>query len=284
MMILLKRAAAIHHFLREKRKEGNSIGFVPTMGALHEGHLSLVKRSSEECDITVCSIFVNPAQFNDRNDFEKYARPIESDIQLLLSVDCDVLFFPLADEIYPGGIDDLKTFDLGNLENFLEGKSRPGHFTGVANVIDRFFKIIEPDVMYLGQKDFQQVKVIERLISVTKLQKPRIVMCPIVREASGLAMSSRNVRLAAEQRTNATGISKELFFIKDHWKESDLETLQQQAINRLNTIPGARVDYLEFCDADNFRPVGNWTEAKHIVCVTAVKIGEVRLLDNVILN
>lgn len=269
---------------------GNSVGFVPTMGALHEGHLSLIRKSKTENDITLCSIYVNPTQFNDPRDLEKYPRPIDKDIEILSSVECDILFLPSTEEIYPDGMGKLKDYDLGPLENFLEGASRPGHFRGVANVVDRFLQIVQPDRLYLGQKDFQQVKVIEKIVgspdesgAVGKM-KTEIRMCEIVREKDGLAMSSRNVRLSSSQRKNAAGISRELFFIRDHWHEFDLETLKQQAIHRLNSIPEAQVDYLEFCDAASFQLVHGWKDAEHIVCVTAVKMGEVRLLDNVLLK
>jgi pantoate--beta-alanine ligase len=287
-MILFKRASPLHNFLEKKRSEQESIGFVPTMGALHEGHLSLIKRSKSENDITVCSIYVNPTQFNDPADLDKYPRPIEKDIELLISSDCNVLFLPSTEEIYPDGMNNLKDYDLHDLENFLEGASRPGHFKGVANVVDRFLKIIEPDRLYLGQKDFQQVKVIEKLVGRMEYavgrKKMQVVMCDIVREENGLAMSSRNVRLTSEQRKNAAGISRELFFIRDHWREFDLESLKEHAISGINSIPEAQVDYFEFCDADSFHLVHDWDKAEHIVCVTAVRVGEVRLLDNVIVK
>jgi len=311
MMILLKQVGHVQDFLTRKRMEKGTllIGFVPTLGALHEGHLSLIRRSKAENDLTVCSIYVNPTQFNDPKDLEKYPRPIEKDIALLLEVQCDILFLPYTKEIYPDGIQNLKDYDLGKLENFLEGASRPNHFKGVANVVDRLLQIVQPDRLYLGQKDFQQVKVIEWVVARGKTEekflpdwqagkrdpdlsglkskiknpKPEIIMCDIVREEDGLAMSSRNVRLTASQRINAAGISKELFFIRDHWKEFEPETLKKQAIDRINSIPGARVDYLEFCDAVSLTSIHDWKEAEHSVCVTAVKVGDVRLLDNVMI-
>jgi pantoate--beta-alanine ligase len=323
-MILFKQRTHLHDFLVRKRNEGMRIGFVPTMGALHAGHLSLIRKSKEQNELTVCSIYVNPAQFNDLKDLEKYPRPIEKDIELLASVDCDILFLPSTIEIYPDGLDKLESFDLGHLENFLEGASRPGHFNGVANVMYRFLQIVQPDRLYLGQKDFQQVKVIERVIKVgsrmsevlsrrteipaqrssdaessrsteagtkkSEIQNPipsardEIIMCPIVREEDGLAMSSRNIRLTSSQRKNAKGISKELFFIRDHWQEFEVASLRQNAIYRLNSIPEAQVDYLEFCDAVSFTAIDDWKEGEHIICVTAVKVGEVRLLDNVIVK
>ncbi|NWF71400.1 MAG: pantoate--beta-alanine ligase [Chloroflexi bacterium] len=287
-MHLFKHAADLKSALSAMKAARASVGFVPTMGALHEGHLSLVRRSKSENAVTVCSIYVNPAQFNDPNDLEKYPRPIERDIELLASVSCDVLFLPPTEEVYPNGLSHLKHYDLGHLEHFLEGASRPGHFNGVANVVDRLLHLVEPDRLYLGQKDFQQVKVVEHVISGSDFQvsgaKPAIVMCPIVREADGLAMSSRNIRLTATQRKNAAGISRELFFIHDHWKEYSASELKRQAIHRINTIPEAQVDYLEFCDAGEFTLITDWKEARQIVCVTSVIVGAVRLLDNILLN
>ncbi|MFI5134747.1 MAG: pantoate--beta-alanine ligase [Chitinophagales bacterium] len=285
-MILFKRSSHLREYLSVKRREEMSVGFVPTMGALHQGHLSLIRRSKTENNLTVCSIFVNPAQFNDPKDLDKYPRPIEKDIELLCSVECDVLFMPHNEEIYPDGINHLKNYDLGHLENFLEGVSRPGHFKGVANVVDRLLQIIQPDKLYLGQKDFQQVKVIESGIRNSEFgnKKTAVVMCEIVREKDGLAMSSRNVRLNETQRRNAAGISRELFFIRDHWKEFELSKLKQEAIQRINSIPEAHVDYLEFCDAEKFVIIHDWNEAEKIVCVTSVIVGGVRLLDNVLIK
>jgi len=289
-MVLFKRQVQLHDFLGKKRSDARTTGFVPTMGALHKGHISLIRKSKAENDLTVCSIYVNPTQFNDPKDLENYPRPVENDIEILTSVDCEVLFLPNTEEVYPEGFDKLKDFNLGHLENFLEGASRPGHFKGVANVMDRFLQIVQPDRLYLGQKDFQQVKVIEKIAGNHKLshaerdRSMEVVMCPIIREEDGLAMSSRNVRLTSGQRRNAAGISRELFFIRDHWREFDLATLKQGAIRHLNSIPEAGVDYLEFCDAASFALVHDWKQAEHIVCVTAAKVGEVRLLDNVIVK
>lgn len=279
-------ATGLKRFLDHKRKDGSRVGFVPTMGALHEGHLSLIWRSKAENALTVCSIYVNPAQFNDPKDLEKYPRPIEHDMKLLESAGCDVLFFPSTEEMYPGGLHNLADYDLNGLENYLEGASRPGHFKGVANVVDRLLKMVEPQRLYLGQKDFQQVKVIE-----AGLRNPgfgnrdvEVVMCDIIREEDGLAMSSRNVRLNPVQRKNAAGISRELFFIRDHWKEFEPAMLKLDAIRRINSIPEAQVDYLEFCDAERFTLLNGWDEAAHVVCVTSVIVGGVRLLDNVMLK
>ncbi|HUM46165.1 MAG TPA: pantoate--beta-alanine ligase [Chitinophagales bacterium] len=282
-MILFKKAAAVTAYLASQKATGKSIGFIPTMGALHRGHISLVERAKGENDLVICSIFVNPTQFNDPKDLEKYPRPIEKDIEMLVEANCNLLFLPAVGDIYPQGLLHLKTYDLGHLENFLEGASRPGHFNGVANVVDRFLQIVNPDRLYLGQKDFQQVKVLEHLVKL-KEYSTHIIICPILREENGLAMSSRNVRLTEEQRKQAAIISQTLFFARDHYREYEPGSLQTEVIRRIETFPDARVDYLEFCDTDAFQIIHDWKDARHIVVVTAVMVGNVRLLDNVVIQ
>ncbi|MEO6168096.1 MAG: pantoate--beta-alanine ligase [Chitinophagales bacterium] len=282
-MILFKKAAAVTEYLVSQKSTGKSIGFVPTMGALHHGHISLMVRAKGENDLVVCSIFVNPAQFNDPKDLEKYPRPIEKDIEMLTGAGCDVLFLPGVNEIYPNGLDHLKAYDLGHLESFLEGASRPGHFNGVANVVDRFLQIVNPDRLYLGQKDFQQVKVLEQLAKL-KEYATHIIICSILREENGLAMSSRNVRLTDVQREQAAIISQTLFFVQDYYHDYLPAALKEEAIRRIETFPDAKVDYLEFCDTDSFQIIHDWKDATHIVVVTAVMVANVRLLDNVVIQ
>lgn len=281
-MILFKKANDLSSYIEKRKAQGESIGFVPTMGALHAAHISLVEKAQQENDFVVCSIFVNPAQFNDPRDLEKYPRPVENDITMLTDAKCDLLFLPEVDEVYPSGMNKLADYDLGHLENFLEGASRPGHFKGVANVVDRFLQMVKPNRLYLGQKDFQQVKVLQRVLEVTH-SSVTIVMCPILREENGLAMSSRNIRLTAEQRQHASGISKALFAIQKQVGKFPIAQLQKDAKDQINRIPGARVDYLEFCDADSFQIIHEWNDAKQVVVITAVNVGNVRLLDNVLL-
>ena len=199
-MVLLKNATDLYNYLDSQRKNHISIGFVPTMGALHEGHLSLLAKSKKENSITVCSIFINPTQFNDPLDFEKYPVTIEQDIQKLDSIDCDILFLPSVDEIYPDGLNYNIHFALGELETIWEGKYRPGHFQGVCLVVKRLLEIVQPDMLFLGQKDFQQCKVIAKLIEILNFEKKiALIICPTMREPDGLAMSSRNMRLSDKQ-------------------------------------------------------------------------------------
>jgi len=281
-MILYKRSNDLKSYFGKNKFSGKSVGFVPTMGALHEGHSSLIRRSKNENDLTCCSIFVNPAQFNDPADMEKYPRPIEKDLAALESAGCDVLFLPESKDIYPEGIAHLKRYDLGHLENILEGKSRPGHFQGVANVVHRLLNIVSPDRMYLGQKDFQQMKVLERLKNLESLPV-EIIMCPIVREDGGLAFSSRNIRLSPEERNNAQVIFRTLQWVKEASVDQSLHSIRKEAIERINKTPGARVDYFECCDATGFTIIPSIGERKNTVFVTAVMFGEVRLLDNVLM-
>lgn len=283
-MILFRKATAASDFLNDKRIHGKSIGFVPTMGALHAGHLSLIARAKTENNLVVCSIFVNPAQFNDPADLERYPRPVEKDIELLIQSGCDVLLLPSTEDIYPEeGLLHLNRYDLGHLEHLLEGRSRPGHFQGVANVVDRLLSIVNPANMYLGQKDFQQVKVLERLVTHTG-RSTHIVICPILREANGLAMSSRNIRLTSLSLENASIIFKSLQFAAENFQYYTPATLQALCIKQIQSFPEASVDYFEFCDTDAFLPINGWGDAIHIVAVTAVMVAGVRLLDNMLIK
>ena len=196
-MILFKKANDLRKWLDAQHKNGKRIGFVPTMGALHPGHISLIKKSKTENPVTVCSIFINPSQFNDPADFKKYPVTIETDIDMLEEADCDALFLPGSEEIYPDGYSNSKLYDIGYLETVLEGKYRPGHFQGVCMVVDRLLDIVQPDQLFLGQKDYQQCMVIKRLLILKgQTDKIGLSICPTLREADGLAMSSRNLRLS----------------------------------------------------------------------------------------
>lgn len=281
-MILLKKAADLRKWLESQDKERNKIGFVPTMGALHPGHISLVEYARKETEITVASIFINPTQFNDPKDFKKYPITIEKDIDMLEKAGCDVLFLPAVEEIYPDGAAPKKHYDLGFLETVLEGKYRPGHFQGVCMVVERLLDIVKPGNLYLGQKDYQQCMVIARLVELMK-QKIKVSICPTLREADGLAMSSRNMRLTAEQRKAAVTIYHCLSSIKKNIKPGITNGLELVAIAMLEKA-GFKIDYAEIADADNLTPVNNWDGNQKIVALVAAFLDEIRLIDNMLLN
>ena len=281
-MILFKKAGDISKFLAEKKRTGLLPGFVPTMGALHQGHISLVSKAKEKGGPCVCSIFVNPTQFNDSKDFEKYPSTIEADIDMLEKAGCDVLFLPSVNEMYPGGIKNLQHYELGYLETILEGSFRPGHFQGVCQVVDRLFKIVQPSYLYLGQKDYQQCMVIKKLAGLTNAGT-EIVVCPTLREPTGLAMSSRNMRLNEEERKKAVKIFETLSFIKKEIGPGDLLPLKQKAVEFL-LAGGFRVDYIEIADATTLQLMDKWDGSTQLVALAAAFLNEVRLIDNIILN
>jgi pantoate--beta-alanine ligase len=281
-MILFKKAADITAYLLKIKEQGKPIGFVPTMGALHPGHISLIDTSKKQDSITVCSIFVNPAQFNDPKDFDKYPTTIEKDIDALEKAGCDVLFLPPVSEIYPDGTANAEKYELGYLETVLEGKFRPGHFQGVCMVMNRLLDIIPTGRLYLGQKDYQQCMVITKLVELKKMNID-IIICPTLRETDGLAMSSRNVRLNEADRKQALKIFETLSFIKKNLKPGDLKTLKKKAIKDL-TDAGFKVDYVEIADAANLQIMDNWDGHAKTVAVVAAFLGEVRLIDNMLLD
>lgn len=283
--MVLEKIKDIQKYLKTQRANFKSIGFVPTMGALHEGHISLIKMAKIENDICVCSIFVNPAQFNDPEDLKKYPRTVEKDIEMLKKAGNDVLFLPDEKEIYPERTQQEQRenkFDFGYLEQIMEGKSRPGHFNGVAKVVSRLLNIIQPDKFYLGQKDYQQFLIVKKLLEQINL-KTKLEMCGIVREKSGLAMSSRNARLSDEELSAATIISQTLFFVQYNAGKISIEELKKEAIKKIKSIPFGQLDYFEICDAETLYPVLQWDESKKIIALTAVKLGNIRLIDNAFL-
>ena len=283
-MILFKKATDLHNYLEDQRKMALSIGFVPTMGALHRGHISLINKSKEETKITVCSIFVNPTQFNDPEDFKKYPVTIESDIYQLESAGCDILFLPDMNEIYPDGTQGKGKYNLEFLETILEGKFRPGHFQGVCMVVDRLLEIVSLDKLYLGQKDYQQCMVIDKLIELTgKRSSVELRICPTQRESDGLAMSSRNTRLNSTERAKAVLISKVLEKIKTEISVDNIEVLKAKAIETLSES-GFIVDYVEIADAKTLQPVETWDGKQKLVTLCAATIGNVRLIDNMHIN
>jgi pantoate--beta-alanine ligase len=285
-MILFKKATDLRNWLDTQQKERSKIGFVPTMGALHQGHISLIEAAKNQNSITVCSIFINPTQFNDPVDFKKYPVTLENDIYLLAAAGCDALFLPSVEEIYPktGKNEKPYKYEFGNLENILEGKYRPGHFQGVGMVVHRLLGIVRPTRLYLGQKDYQQCMIIRKLIELIGLKESvELVISPTLREPGGLAMSSRNMRLDKAESEKAMAISKNLHMIKEKLREGDLTALKKQAQENLEKN-GFRVDYVEIADADSLERVENWDGKQKLVALAAAYMNEVRLIDNLLLT
>lgn len=281
-MIIFKTATSLTNHLHTLQASGKSIGFVPTMGALHDGHLTLIAASKKENDITVCSIFINPTQFNNADDFNKYPVTVEKDIEQLVAAGCQVLFLPSVAEVYPPN-HQKKHYNLGTLEHVLEGYYRPGHFQGVCEVVDRLLSIVNPDRLYLGQKDYQQCMVIKKLIAITGRKKPELQFVPTRREDSGLAMSSRNLRLNDVEKVTATTIAAALQYIKEAWPAQPAETVKAAAAQMLQQ-KGFVIDYVEIADAENLLPLQQADGNKKAVALIAASLGNVRLIDNMFLN
>ena len=281
-MIIFKKKIDISNYIVNYKKTSGKIGFIPTMGALHKGHISLIEASKRTDTLTICSIFVNPTQFNNTADFEKYPVTIEKDIDMLEKAGCNVLFLPSVEEIYPEDSSTTLPYELGFIETVLDGKYRPGHFQGVCNVVQRLLDIVQPNTIYLGQKDYQQCMVIKKLTEL--IQSPtQIIVCPTLRESDGLAMSSRNMRLTSVERIKAIRISEVLLFIKQEIKPGNLQDLKQRCINYL-TNEGYNVDYVEIADATNLTLLQNWDGKTKLVALVAAFLNEVRLIDNRIVN
>jgi pantoate--beta-alanine ligase len=279
-MISFTTIIEIRNWLDLQRYNRKTIGFVPTMGALHEGHLTLLKRSKAENDITVCSIFVNPIQFNNREDLLKYPRTLESDARMLEEIECDVLFAPNASEMYPDNEQVTLDIEFGKLDKVMEGKFRPGHFKGVAIVVKRLFDIVMPTCAYFGKKDFQQLAVIQFMVRALKLPV-RIIPCSTVREPDGLAMSSRNMRLTIAERNLAPKIYQILSKVKNKVGKIPVSELIEWAIKKIQEDPELRVEYFEIGDKDTLLPLENWDYKERAVAFTAVFLGDVRLIDNI---
>ncbi|MGZ8537474.1 MAG: pantoate--beta-alanine ligase [Flavisolibacter sp.] len=279
-MIIFKSSHQLSHHIENQKKTGRKTGFVPTMGALHKGHLSLIKSSKESNDLTICSIFINPTQFNNAEDFKLYPVTIEKDLDLLISNECDVLFLPTVTEMYPPG-HKTRTYALGQIENILEGYYRPGHFQGVCQVVDRLLEIVQPHQLFLGQKDFQQCMVIKKLLSLLNKSEIVLEIVPTAREHDGLAMSSRNLRLNEEQRKIAPFIYKELRSIQDHLNHKQATDLKAEAIDNL-TKKGFHVDYIEIAKSKDLSPTTDIQQP--VVAVAAASLGNIRLIDNLLLN
>lgn len=283
-MILFKKTGDLRKWLDAQQENGSSIGFVPTMGALHKGHISLIDECQKDNNITVCSIFINPAQFNDPADLKNYPVTIEQDIDMLEEAGTDVLFLPCLEEIYPNGFNNPKTYDIGYLENQLEGQYRPGHFQGVCRVVDRLLDIVKPGSIYLGQKDYQQCMVLSKLLELTgRSGNVRPVICPTLREHDGLAMSSRNLRLSKEERVNAPAIYQCLQQIKSELRPGKTEGLKRKAIEWLKE-KGFKPDYAEIAGAKDLVPVLEWDGKQKLVALVAAYLNDIRLIDNLLLN
>lgn len=282
-MIVLTKANALLEHIAAARGKGDTIGFVPTMGALHRGHTSLIQASGATATQTVCSIFVNPAQFNDPNDYKKYPITIEKDMELLTQQGADILFLPEVDEVYPDGFSNIEQYDLGFLETVLEGKYRPGHFQGVCQVMARLLRMVQPDHLFMGQKDYQQCMVVKRLLELINMTEVEFHVCPTVRDADGLAMSSRNLRLNPAAREKAVTIFQALQMTQGSLKPGDLTDLTSRA-TRLLRSRGFSVDYFEIADATTLEPLTHWRAPKKLVALTAAFLDEVRLIDNMVLN
>lgn len=280
-MIVIYSKEDLIEEIQDLKNLNQSIGFVPTMGALHNGHISLVRESVHKCDLTIVSIFVNPTQFNDKKDLEKYPRTLDADLKLLENTGCKYVFYPNEKDMYPSS--DLRTFDFGPLENVMEGKHRPGHFNGVAQIVSKLFDVVKPDWVFFGQKDFQQVAIIRRLIDMMNY-KIQLVSCPIIREENGLAMSSRNERLNLKERENAALIFKTLTKysnLSDSYCVEDMKALIRKEINK---SPFLDVEYIELVNENTLEAVNQWTNEFNIYACIAVHCGNVRLIDNVKFN
>ena len=281
-MDILTDINSLKQLLSSYKSKGKRIGFVPTMGALHEGHLSLVYQAQKDCDIVVCSIFINPTQFNDLNDLENYPITIDQDIDLLKTQKCDVLFMPSSDEMYPQGLR-TNTYALNNIDKVLEGSKRPGHFDGVCTIVHRLFTIVEADFAYFGKKDFQQLAIIKQVVKNLSLTI-KIKSGETIRENDGLAKSSRNTLLKPEERKKAPLIYKSLMKAKLAFDNTSYEDLKKMISNDINDINGMELDYIEIVNPNSFKPLKNKSDSKDAIALISVFLGNVRLIDNLSLN
>lgn len=279
-MVIIKTAAHLQSFLQDQRRSSAPIGFVPTMGALHQGHISLIINAKESSKLVVSSIFVNPTQFNDPADFEKYPQTLTQDIDLLTQTGCDVLFLPSVAEMYPEGIQGGLQYELGFIETVYDGHFRPGHFQGVCRVVEKLLRLVEPDLLYLGQKDYQQCMVIRKMCELRQIPVT-IRICATQREVDGLAMSSRNLRLNTEERRLAPQLYRIMQETASKLKSGSLQPLTENAREELSRI-GFKPDYFEFADAGTLTPVTHWNGSDPLVLLAAAFLGAIRLIDNLI--
>lgn len=280
-MQVVKRISELRGVLEEVKKKGMTIGFVPTMGALHSGHISLVEKAGQQSDFVVVSIFVNPTQFNDKDDLKRYPRDLNNDLTLLGQSACKLVFAPEVDEVYPEP--DTRQFNFGTLETVMEGTHRPGHFNGVAQVVSKLFEMVQPDKAFFGLKDFQQLVIIKELVKQLTLPV-EIVPCEIIREADGLAMSSRNMLLDADQRRNAVHISQTLFEARNKSGEMSVKELCEWVTARIDENDFLKTEYFEIVDDEKLQPVSRWNDPVNKVGCIAVHCGKIRLIDNIIFN
>lgn len=280
-MYLFKRVADLREALRQEKKAGKRIGFAPTMGALHQGHISLVNAAKTQCDIVISSIFVNPTQFNDPKDFEKYPITIKEDILALTAAGTDILFLPSVEEMYPEGVNgEHRHYGFGYLETVLEGAYRPNHFQGVGIIVHKLLEAVAPDDLFMGQKDFQQCMIIKKLLEITGIPA-KLHIIPTLRETDGLAMSSRNMRLSPAERQTATQISRTLLYMKENIKQLPFDAIKQNAWKQLEEA-GFQPDYIEIAGAENLQLLKEPLPSGQMVMLIAAKLGEVRLIDNMV--
>lgn len=279
-MKIFNSKQAVRTYLDELRSKSKSIGFVPTMGALHDGHLSLIEQARKKADIIVCSIFVNPTQFNDKKDLENYPRPVEEDIKKLEQAECDILFLPDVNEMYSSS--ENWSIELDNLDKILEGKIRPGHYQGVTQIVNKLFNIIKPDFAFFGQKDYQQFMVISYMVKKLRI-KVDLILCPIIREKDGLAMSSRNIYLSANDRKNALALFKALSKCRELFKTKSINQLKAEIISYLKSAPGIEMEYFEIYNAKSFQ-IAKSKRTGSIIALVAAKVGPIRIIDNMFMD
>lgn len=283
-MIICKTRDEISAAVAGLRRQNKTLGFVPTMGALHNGHLSLVKKSMSENDCTAVSIFVNPTQFNNKHDLQTYPRTVDADVKLLEETGADIAFVPSVETMYPEGLDNVtESYDFGFIGQVMEGAARPGHFNGVGIVVHRLFDLVKPDRAYFGMKDFQQIAIIREMIRQCNINI-EIIPCPIVREDDGLALSSRNTRLNEEQRRQAVQISQTLFKAVGLVGEKSVDEVKEFVISTVNSVPLLDVEYFEIVDGYSLQTISSWNEAEWVVGCITVNVGDVRLIDNITLK
>jgi pantoate--beta-alanine ligase len=282
-MLLFKRVVDLQKYIKSLKIKDLSIGFAPTMGALHAGHTSLVERTKESCDVAVVSIFINPTQFNDPNDLVKYPRAPERDLELLSEAGCDIVFMPDVSEVYPNGNTPSVKYDFGKLERVLEGEFRPGHFDGMAQVVSRLLEIVQPSHLFMGQKDFQQLAIVARMLELQK-SKIELISCPIVREKDGLAMSSRNMRLTETDRPHAALIHQTLEEAAEKIEDYAPAEIARICSTKLKLEPRFKLEYFEVVDGRTLLPIRIFEDTDYAVALTAVWVGDVRLIDNIILK